>query len=99
MGVDAEVLFEGLDLREEDAVEGFVGGRRFIEADRLADVFELVFRVVVPAQKAVDGVFVTCEDEAGEAVSGLGGVLEETDIGEQVGLFRADMFGEVLHVV
>ena len=39
VGVDAEVLFEGLELREEDAVEGFVGGRRFVEADGLADVF------------------------------------------------------------
>ena len=39
VGVDAEVLFEGLELGEEDAVEGFVGSGRFVKADGLADVF------------------------------------------------------------
>ena len=39
VSVDAEVLFEGLELGEEDAEQRFVGGRRFVEADGLADVF------------------------------------------------------------
>jgi len=81
VGVDGEILFEGLELREEDAVEGFVGGRRFVEADGLADVFELVFGIVVFGEEAVDGVFAAGEHEAGEAVGGFGGVLEEADIG------------------
>ena len=99
MGVDAEVLFEGLELGEEDAVEGFVGGRGFIEADGLSDVFEFIFGVVVFAEEAVDGVFAAGEQKAGEAVGGLGGVLEEADIGEEAGLFCADVFGEILYIV
>ena len=39
VGVDAEVLFEGLQLGKQDAVEGFVGLGRVVEADGLADVF------------------------------------------------------------
>ena len=97
--VDAEVLFEGLELGEEDAVEGFVGGWGFVEADGLTDIFEFVFGVVVFAEEAVDRVFAAGEQKAGEAVGGLGGVLEEADIGEQAGLFGADVFGEILDIV
>ena len=99
VGVDAEVLFKGLELGEEDAVEGFVGGWGFVEADGLTDIFEFVFGVVMFTEEAVDGVFAAGEQKAGEAVGGLGGVLEEADIGEQAGLFGADVFGEILDIV
>lgn len=99
MGVDAEVLFEGLELGEEDAVERLIGVGWFVEPDRLADIFQLVLGVVVFAEEAVDGVLDACEHEAGKTFGRLGGFLEEANIGKQAGLFRMNVFGEVLYIV
>ena len=38
VGVDAEVVFEDLQLGEEDAIEGFVCRRRLVEANGLTNV-------------------------------------------------------------
>jgi len=63
VGVDEEILLEGLELGKQDAVEGFVGLGRVVEADGLANVFEFIFGVVVIVEKPVDGVITAGDDK------------------------------------
>ena len=83
MGVDAKVLFEDLQLQEQDAVEGFVVFWRFVQADGLADVFQLVFCIVVIAQEAIDRIVATGYQEAGKVSGTLAGFAKPLDIREK----------------
>ncbi len=77
MGVNAKVLFEGLELGQEDPVKGFVGLGWLVEANGLADVFQLIFGVVVFAHETVDGIIAAGDDEGGKmsrCFAGIAGV-------------------------
>ena len=75
VGMDAEILFEGLQLGQQDAIEGRIGLGRVVEADGLADVFQFVFGIVMVPEEAVDGVVPAGDDEGGEMGGRLLGFL------------------------
>jgi hypothetical protein len=83
MGVDGEILFEGLQLGQQDAVQGFVGLGRVVEADGLADVFQFVFGIMVIVEELVDGIIAAGDQEAGELSGRLLGLPECLNIGQQ----------------
>ena len=98
VGMDAEILFEGLKLGQEDTIEGRVCLGWVVQVDGLADVFQFVFRIVVIAEELADGIIAAGDQEAGELSGRLFGFPECLNIREQQLFFCVNMFGQILDI-